>query len=57
MNADKLSIDVHAKVGNNWQDLGLSQQIPLDILNFHESQVTENMDSDEPPQVPTAPVS
>ena len=57
VNADKLSIDVHAKVGNNWQDLGLSQQIPLDILNFHESQVTENMDSDEPPQVPTAPVS
>ena len=57
VNVDKLTINVHAKDDSNWQDLGLSQQIPLDILSFHKSQVTENMDSDEPAQVPIAPVS
>ena len=46
VNVDKLTIDVHAKDGSKWQDLGLSRQIPLDILNFHESQATETMDSD-----------
>ena len=47
VNADKLTIDVHAKEGKDWRDLGLSRDIPFNILNFHESQASENMDSDE----------
>ena len=46
VNVDKLTIDVHAKDGSKWQDLGLARPIPLDILSFHESQATETMDSD-----------
>ena len=52
VNVDKLTIDVHAKNGKEWRDLGLACEIPLNILSFQESQVTENMDSDE-----IAPVS
>ena len=33
VNADKLTIDVHAKVGESWVDLGLSCEVPLMILN------------------------
>ena len=33
VDADKLTIDVHAKVGDTWQDLGLSCEVPLIILN------------------------
>ena len=33
VNADKLTIDVHAKVGESWVDLGLSCGVPLMILN------------------------
>ena len=46
---EKLSIDVHAKVGSDWQDLGLSREVPLNILNFHESQATESMESEVTP--------
>ena len=31
---DKLTIDVHAKDKDIWRDLGLSRQIPLDILDY-----------------------
>ena len=47
VNADKLTIDVHAREGKDWRDLGLSRDIPFNILNFHESQASENMDSDK----------
>ena len=52
VNVDKLTIDVHAKDGSNWRDLGLSRDIPLNILNFHEAQEAESMDEEE-----TAPLS
>ena len=52
VNVDKLTIDVHAKDGSNWLDLGLSRDIPLNILNFHEAQEAESMDEEE-----TAPLS
>ena len=34
VNADKLTIDVHAKDKDIWRDLGLSREIPLDILDY-----------------------
>ena len=52
VNVDKLTIDVHAKDGANWLDLGLSRDIPLNILNFHEAQEADIMDAEE-----TAPLS
>jgi len=33
VNVDKLSIDVHAKVGAEWKDLGMTTKIPLNILD------------------------
>jgi len=33
VNADKLCIDVHAKVGQEWKDLCMHTKIPLDILD------------------------
>ena len=33
VNVDKLTIDVHAKVGDSWVDLGLACGVPLMILN------------------------
>ena len=33
VNVDKLTIDVHAKVGDSWVDLGLACEVPLMILN------------------------
>ena len=34
VNVEKLTIDVHAKDKDIWRDLGLSRQIPLDILDY-----------------------
>ena len=50
-NIDKLTIDVHAKVDNQWQDLNLSCNIPTTILdNFTDA--LDSMDEGE-----TAPLS
>ena len=51
VNVDKLTIDVHAKVDNQWQDLSLSCNIPTTILdNFTDA--LDSMDEGE-----TAPLS
>ena len=34
VNVEKLTIDVHARDKDIWRDLGLSRQIPLDILDY-----------------------
>ena len=53
INVEKLNIDVHAKIGQEWKDLAMSTKIPLNILdsvysfNMKESQSrSENMDED-----------
>ena len=33
VNADKLCVDVHARLGDGWKDLGMTTKIPLDILD------------------------
>ena len=54
VNADKLTIDVHAKDGDTWRDLGLSCTIPLDILDYASIAAlgaTDNTDEEEMPQI------
>ena len=54
VNVDNLTIDVHAKIGKDWKDLGLSCNVPLNILDREEAlsynTIPETMDeSDAPP--------
>ena len=54
VNADKLTIDVHAKDGDTWRDLGRSCTIPLDILDYASIAAlgaTDNTDEEEMPQI------
>ena len=47
VNVDKLTIDVHAKDKDVWRDLGLSQPIPLDILDHASSAALEEIPIEE----------
>ena len=51
VNVDKLCVDVHARLGDGWKDLGMTTKIPLDILDsafsgFHNNLTAEQMDED-----------
>ena len=51
VNADKLTVDVHAKVGAEWKDLCMSTRIPLNILDsafFGSQNQVDNMEEDTP---------
>jgi hypothetical protein len=53
VNIDKLIIEAHAKTASGWLDLGISQKIPLNILDSTSSFAPEPMivNSSEPSQI------
>ena len=47
VNVDKLCVDVHARIGDNWKDLGMSTKIPLTILDSAFSGFTNNLTAEQ----------